>query len=172
MLFSLFTFLPAFAGKISGNITNQDGEPLPFASISIKGTTLGTTANSMGEYFLVLSPGTYTLICQHVGFERLEKKITVDPRTWRAPVYFIRVLCPVRRRAQTCALSLNDDHGDAAEAGCASPPRSGKPDGLQAFPLEPWVQGRLARIAMAEDVPTSRGPCRRGIGPVFLTACA
>ena len=77
MLFSLFTFLPAFAGKISGNITNQDGEPLPFASISIKGTTLGTTANSMGEYFLVLSPGTYTLICQHVGFERLEKKITV-----------------------------------------------------------------------------------------------
>lgn len=77
MLISLLTFLPAFAGKISGNITNQDGEPLPFASISIKGTALGTTANSSGEFFLTLSPGTYTLICQHVGYERQEKKVTV-----------------------------------------------------------------------------------------------
>src|SRR3546814_13683625 len=86
----------------------------------------------------------------------------MDARRCRAPVYFMRVLCPVRRRAQTCALSLNDDHGDAAEAGCASPPRSGKPDGLQAFPLEPWVQGRLARIAMAEDVPTRSEELRVG----------
>src|SRR3569623_934243 len=62
------------------------------------------------------------------------------------------VLCRVRRRAQTYALSLNDDHGDAAEARCAGPPRSGKPEGVQAFPLEPRVQGRLARIVMAEDV--------------------
>jgi hypothetical protein len=27
-------------------------------------------------------------------------------------------------------LSLNDDHGDAAEAGSAGPPCSGKPEGL------------------------------------------
>src|SRR3546814_9076680 len=93
----------------------------------------------------------------------------MDARRCRAPVYFMRVLCPVRRRAQTCALSLNDDHGDAAEAGCASPPRSGKPDGLQASPLEPWVQGRLARIAMAEGVHTPTGPCRLANGPVFLS---
>src|SRR6476619_6933072 len=66
-------------------------------------------------------------------------------------LYCARVLCRVRRRAQTYALSLNDDHGDAAEAGSASPPCSGKPEGLQAFPLEPRVQGRLARIVMAED---------------------
>ena len=77
MLLSLIVFLPAFAGKIKGNITNQDGDPLPFASISVKGTTLGATASSTGEYFLMLSPGTYTLVCQHVGFERQEKKVTV-----------------------------------------------------------------------------------------------
>src|SRR5690606_32752613 len=84
-----------------------------------------------------------------------------------APLYSVRVLCPEQRRAQTYALSLNDDHGDAAEAGSAGPPRSGKPEGLQASPLEPRVQGRLARIAMAEDVPITRGPCRPGIGPFF-----
>ncbi len=63
----------------------------------------------------------------------------------------MRVLCRVRQRTQTYALSLNDDHGDAAETGSAGPPRSGKPEGIQAFPLEPWVQGRLVRIVMAED---------------------
>ena len=28
---------------------------------------------------------------------------------------------------------------------------SGKPEGFQVFPLEPRVQGRFARIVMAED---------------------
>src|SRR5690606_29218542 len=69
-----------------------------------------------------------------------------------AGVYFMRVLCRDRRRAQTFALSLNDDLGDATEAWRACPPTSGKPEGSQAFPLEPRVQGRFARIDMAEDV--------------------
>src|SRR5688572_15078388 len=69
---------------------------------------------------------------------------TVD----RSPaLYFFHVLCCARQRAQTFALSLTDDHGDAAEARRASPPRSGKPEGIQAFPLEPRVQGRFAGIA-------------------------
>src|SRR5678815_6139146 len=76
---------------------------------------------------------------------------TADKRSrpnFFAALYFGRVLCRVRRRAQTYALSLNDDHGDAAEARSAGPPRSGKPEGVQAFPLEPRVQGRLARIVI------------------------
>lgn len=35
--------------------------------------------------------------------------------------------------------------------GCKSA-MSGKPEGLQTFPLEPRVQGRFAGIDMAEDV--------------------
>src|SRR5690606_35100271 len=74
------------------------------------------------------------------------------PGTGHPALYSWCVLCRDRRRAQTYALSLNDDHGGAAETGCASPPRSGKPEGFPALPLEPRVQGRLARIDMAEDV--------------------
>src|SRR5690606_3386 len=74
------------------------------------------------------------------------------PGTGHPALYSSRVLCRDRRRAQTYALSLNDDHGGAAETGGASPPRSGKPEGFPALPLEPRVQGRLARIDMAEDV--------------------
>src|SRR5690606_11998479 len=68
------------------------------------------------------------------------------------PLYSGCVLCPARRRVQTLPLALKSDPGSAAEAGCASPPSSGKPEGFQAVPLEPRVQGRFARIATAEDV--------------------
>ncbi len=69
-------------------------------------------------------------------------------KSLRIGLYSAHVLCCGRRRAQTFALSLNYDHGDATEARSAGPPCSGKPDGLQAFPLEPRVQGRFARIAI------------------------
>ena len=53
------------------------------------------------------------------------------------------------------------------ETGCASPPRSGKPDGFPALPLEPRVQGRLVRIDMAEDVffPRRATQTRAGSAP-------
>ena len=79
-LLALFFFhfaILSFAGKISGLITDDKGNPLPYASISIKGTTKGTTTNSSGRYSIVLSPGQYTLIAQYVGYAKIEKTITV-----------------------------------------------------------------------------------------------
>ncbi|MBL7745440.1 MAG: carboxypeptidase-like regulatory domain-containing protein [Chitinophagaceae bacterium] len=73
LLFSLFLY----AGKISGTVTDDKGVPLPYASISIKGTTKGTNANSSGNYSITLSPGQYTLICQYVNYKKEEKVITV-----------------------------------------------------------------------------------------------
>src|SRR5690606_4209478 len=73
-------------------------------------------------------------------------------------VYCTCVLCRDRRRTQTFALSLNHDHGDATVAWRACPPPSGKPDGSQASPLEPRVQGRLVCIDMVEDVSLFRLP--------------
>ncbi len=71
----------AKAGKISGTVYDQKHQILPFSSILVKGSTTGTTANNQGEYFLNLTAGTYQIICQHVGFTREEKTITVtsDP---------------------------------------------------------------------------------------------
>lgn len=67
----------SFAGKISGTITNEKGEPLPYSSLNIKGSKEGTSANSQGVYFFQLSSGTYTIVCRHVGYERKEQTITV-----------------------------------------------------------------------------------------------
>ncbi len=44
-----------------------------YASVFIKGTTHGTTANNQGKYFLDIEAGKYTIICQYVGYTRQEK---------------------------------------------------------------------------------------------------
>lgn len=67
----------AFAGTITGTVTDDKGSPLPFASLSVKGTTKGAVANSAGRYTLTIEAGTYTLVCQYVGYGAQEKKVTV-----------------------------------------------------------------------------------------------
>ncbi|HMR92904.1 MAG TPA: DUF5686 family protein, partial [Chitinophagaceae bacterium] len=64
-----------FAGKITGTVSDDKGNPLPYASISVKGTTRGTTANSTGKYSLSIPAGTYTLIAQYVGYGKIEKTV-------------------------------------------------------------------------------------------------
>lgn len=66
------------AQKVRGKVVTINGELLPYASISIKGTTKGTTTNSQGQYSLNLSPGQYTLVCQYVNYKKEEKSITVS----------------------------------------------------------------------------------------------
>lgn len=74
---SIFIFHQAGATRISGTIRDSKGEILSFSSILVKGTTLGTTANKDGKYFLDLDPGNYIIVCQHVGYTRVEKSITI-----------------------------------------------------------------------------------------------
>ena len=66
------------AQKIHGVVFNSKGDLLPYSSISIKGTTIGASANNRAKYAVILQPGTYTLICQHIGYAAQEKKITVS----------------------------------------------------------------------------------------------
>jgi hypothetical protein len=70
--------LLAMAGRITGRVTNEQGAPLPYASISVKGSSRGTTANSSGYYTLRLDPGQYVLICQYVNYRKEERSITVS----------------------------------------------------------------------------------------------
>jgi ferric enterobactin receptor len=57
---------------LTGSVSDlSTGEPLPFASIQVKGTTLGTTTNADGYFTLLKVPtDTSTLVVQYVGYER------------------------------------------------------------------------------------------------------
>ncbi|MFT3843597.1 MAG: DUF5686 and carboxypeptidase regulatory-like domain-containing protein [Lacibacter sp.] len=73
----LFNFSQARAAIVAGTVTNQKGEILAFASITIKGSTEGISANNKGYFAVNLNEGTYTIICRHVGYERQERTIVI-----------------------------------------------------------------------------------------------
>ena len=76
-LLILLLSMRVLAIKVTGKVTDDKGNALAYASILIKGTTRGVTAGNEGRYALDLAPGTYTLVCQYVGYTRREKTITV-----------------------------------------------------------------------------------------------
>jgi len=78
----LFSFLLGFSllGKsatISGEIIDDHKLPVPFCSIYLKGTTIGTTANIDGKFFLEVSPGNFEIVFRSIGYKLYSKQITV-----------------------------------------------------------------------------------------------
>jgi len=63
--------------NIIGHVVSE-GEHLPFVSISVKGTTIGTATDETGHFRLLNMPeGTITIKAQSVGYQPLEKDITI-----------------------------------------------------------------------------------------------
>ncbi len=77
VFFSLMFTATISAQKIHGVIRNLKGEPLPYASVIIKGTSKGVSSNGNAEYSIAVSPGVNVIICQHIGYESVEKKLEV-----------------------------------------------------------------------------------------------
>ena len=54
------------------------GEHIPFATVLVKGTTIGVTTDETGHYHLINLPeGTLTIVVQSLGYKPQEKIITV-----------------------------------------------------------------------------------------------
>jgi iron complex outermembrane receptor protein len=62
--------LPLIAlAQFTGRVVDDNGEGIPFASISIKNTQNGTTADSTGRFSLVVDqPFPFTLVISYVGY--------------------------------------------------------------------------------------------------------
>jgi hypothetical protein len=79
-IFLSFFFFPIylFAGTVSGIVKDAKGNTISYASILVKGTGKGTTANAKGVYSFTVANGNYTLVCQHVGFKTEEQALQVN----------------------------------------------------------------------------------------------
>ncbi len=82
LLLSFFCcfFVQLLTAQIQGKLTDVEGESLAFASIYVKGTSIGTTTNVDGVYFFPLDNGTYEIVFQYVGYKQVIKRITVTDR--------------------------------------------------------------------------------------------
>ncbi len=63
--------------QLHGVVTENDGKALAYASIYVQGTTIGTTSNEQGEYFLNLEDGNYVIVCEYLGYGAVEKQISI-----------------------------------------------------------------------------------------------
>jgi len=66
---------------LSGKITDQSGNAVPFASIYVKTTTKGTSANSEGDYTLKLPPGRYEILYRAVGYKQESRAVDLKTNT-------------------------------------------------------------------------------------------
>ncbi len=80
---SIILHLQAGAFTVSGRITDQNEKPLPFVSIYIKGTTIGSTSNLDGYYSLELNAGNYEFIYQLIGYKLFSEKVSLTKNITR-----------------------------------------------------------------------------------------
>ncbi|HEX3008227.1 MAG TPA: carboxypeptidase-like regulatory domain-containing protein, partial [Bacteroidales bacterium] len=62
--------------QVRGKITSaEDGIPLPGATVVVKGSTVGTTADMDGNYTINVPSGSGVLVFSYVGMKSLEQEI-------------------------------------------------------------------------------------------------
>jgi TonB-linked SusC/RagA family outer membrane protein len=72
----------AQTGSISGKVLDETGQPLPGASLIIKGTTKSTSTDVNGNFKLTgLSNGSVTLSASFIGYQTLDKAVSVAANT-------------------------------------------------------------------------------------------
>ena len=62
--------------NLSGKITDANGAPIPNASLTVKGTGIGTTCASDGSFSLTVPQGKTTVVVSSLGFKAKEFSVT------------------------------------------------------------------------------------------------
>jgi len=65
--------------SISGTVRNENNLPLPGASVSVKGNSIGTTADSSGAFTLNVPASTKALVISFVGYA--DREINISGKT-------------------------------------------------------------------------------------------
>lgn len=62
--------------EIKGIVTDENGKPLPEASVKVKGTDRGTTTDANGNFTIQLPDNGGVLVISYVGYEPVEKAVS------------------------------------------------------------------------------------------------
>ncbi|MBS1657112.1 MAG: carboxypeptidase-like regulatory domain-containing protein, partial [Bacteroidetes bacterium] len=72
--------LPLFtqAAVIKGRVTDERQQPLAYATVYLKNTSIGTTSNEDGYYSLEAPAGSYEIVFQYIGYGKFSERITLE----------------------------------------------------------------------------------------------
>ena len=63
--------------KVSGIVYDDNNQPMPFASVAFKGTTLGMVTNENGKFYLESNANNLILVVSFVGYKSQERNLSV-----------------------------------------------------------------------------------------------
>lgn len=76
IIFSAFVSAQRTDANIIGHVVDTDGEHIPFATIILKNTTIGTATDETGHFQLINMPvGKYTIKASSIGYKGVEKEV-------------------------------------------------------------------------------------------------
>jgi outer membrane receptor for ferrienterochelin and colicins len=95
VFFSLLLSIAAYSqaknessSTITGHVISSEGEHIPFATVHLKGTTIGVVCDESGHFKIDDLPlGNFVLIARYTGFKAKEKEISIIKNT-NQEVYF------------------------------------------------------------------------------------
>ncbi|SVC28104.1 uncharacterized protein METZ01_LOCUS280958, partial [marine metagenome] len=77
-IFLILNLSFAIAQSISGTVTDENGNGLAGANVTVDGTNLGAAADASGSYSINgVSPGSYTVSASFIGYNTASKSVTV-----------------------------------------------------------------------------------------------
>ena len=77
-IYFLLTVTVVVGQTISGKITAENGDEIPYANVYLKKTKIGTSSNNMGFYELNNIPKeSYTLLISSIGYKTKAIKVTI-----------------------------------------------------------------------------------------------
>jgi hypothetical protein len=96
-LFFTFSSVLLFGQYITGQLVDEQGNPMPFANVYVKESTYGVSTDGNGKFFLELNAGSHLIAFSFVGYETVEEQIDMG----QEPIKLIVML-------KTSATLLND----------------------------------------------------------------
>lgn len=150
LLFLLFIFpvISVSSQTVEGTVKDAEGQILPFASILVKGTSLGVSANQEGKFSIHLSPGKYVLDCHYVGYTTSSKQIIVDSANQK--VNFVLT----QQKLTLKAVVINQNAEDPAYEIIRSAIKKRKfyQSQVKAFQAQVYVKGMIRMINLPEKI--------------------
>ena len=77
LLIAIFS-VSTHAVTITGTVKDAKDNPIPFCSVYLMGTTIGTTANIEGQFAFEIGAGDYEVVFRSIGYKLSSRKIKVE----------------------------------------------------------------------------------------------